>query len=491
MRNTRRQLPHEYRRLTVVGWSISVTLESPHQGHGGAASRTVTSCKVSKGQVKDKRKVTSVAVAVVGAGPAGATAALTLARAGVPVTLFDRAAFPRNKPCGGGISVRVLRRFPYLEEALGRIATHAVSRLCLEGPGGESTIVESPEPAALMIRRIDFDALLVSLAVEAGAELVTGVDVVQASAGREAVALTARDGRRFEAALVVAADGVHSVIARRLGLNRGWTPHAVALDMMEETPRSTLRDLDPSTMWVAYGYDPQKLQKAPDHGQSKRSTRAAEGYAYIFPKRDHVNVGIGFLLSYYRGAVEQTPYELQRELIAELRERGVMTGESVRRNFTPFLIPVGGPLRRPGRGRVLLAGDAGGFVNAFTAEGIYYAMVSGDLAARAIIETPGAPAGDRLARRYRGACNYEIGSELRDSVLVQRYLFANRSRMGRMITNADRHPATVRALLEYAVGRRSYGSIRRRMLTRSPQLALRLMWEGARTLATNRRHPPQ
>jgi flavin-dependent dehydrogenase len=219
-------------------------------------------------------------------------------------------------------------------------------------------------------------------------------------------------------------------------------------------------------------------------------TCAPEGYAYIFPKRDHVNVGIGFLLSYYRGVIGQAPYELQRDLIAELRERGVMTGESVRRNFTPFLIPVGGPLRRPGRGRVLLAGDAGGFVNAFTAEGIYYAMVSGDLAARAIIETSGAAAGNRLARRYRRACDDEIGSELRDSVLVQRYLFANRQRMGRMIRNADRYPATVRALLDYAIGRRSYASIRRRMLTRSPQLALRLMWESARTLVATIRRPP-
>ena len=358
----------------------------------------------------------------------------------------------------------------------------------MKGPGGESTIVESPEPAALMIRRIEFDALLVSLAVEAGAELVTGVDVVQASAGREGVVLTARDGRRVEASLLVAADGVHSVIARRLGLNRGWGPRAVALDMMEETPRSILRDLDPSTMWVAYGYDPRKLPNTGSHGQRKRtgSTSAAEGYAYIFPKRDHVNVGIGFLLSYYRGAVEQAPYALQRELVAELRERGVMTGESVRRNFTPFLIPVGGPLRRPGRGRVLLAGDAGGFVNAFTAEGIYYAMVSGDLAARAIIETPGAPAGNRLARRYRRACAGEIGSELRDSVLVQRYLFASRERMAHMIRSADRHPATVRGLLDYAIGRRSYASIRRRMLFASPQLAVCMMWERARTLAVRR-----
>ncbi len=68
--------------------------------------------------------------------------------------------------------------------------------------------------------------------------------------------------------------------------------------------------------------------------------------------------------------------------VDELRRSGVVEGASARANFTPFLIPVGGPLRRPGRGRVLLAGDAGGFVNGFTAEGIYYAMVSGELAAR-------------------------------------------------------------------------------------------------------------
>src|SRR5438477_6487655 len=100
-------------------------------------------------------------VLIVGAGPAGATAARALAVAGVPVRLLDRAAFPRNKPCGGGISARVLSRFPFLERQLTRIATHTLSRLYLEGPNGESAIVTSGAPAALMIRRIEFDALLV------------------------------------------------------------------------------------------------------------------------------------------------------------------------------------------------------------------------------------------------------------------------------------------------------------------------------------------
>src|SRR5260221_13493615 len=151
-----------------------------------------------------------------------------------------------------------------------------------------------------------------------------------------------------------------------------------------------------------------------------RNGASPQGYAYIFPKRDHVNIGVGYVLSHYRETVNAAPYELQRGLVARLRDRGLVAGESVRANFTPFIVPVGGPLREPGRGRVLLAGDAGGFVNGFTAEGIYYAMVSGDLAAGAIIG--GAAAADlpRLASRYRRACNREIGEKLRDSVLLQR-----------------------------------------------------------------------
>src|SRR5438067_9083453 len=341
-------------------------------------------------------------VLVVGAGPAGATAARALATAGVPVRLLDRSVFPRNKPCGGGISVRVLRRFPYLERELPRIATHALSRLYLEDPNGASIIVQSDAPAALMIRRVEFDALLVALAVEAGAELVSGADIAQASRRDGRIELIARDGRRFETDTLIAADGVHSVVARRLGLNPGWPDSSIALDMMEETPRDTLRDLDPSTLWVAYGY-------------------GGPGYAYIFPKRDHVNIGIGYVLSHYRRAIDASPYELQRAFVDRLRSRGIVTGESARGNFTPFLIPVAGPLRRPGDGRVLLAGDAGGFVNAFTAEGIYYAMVSGDLAARAIVDDAASWSGWKLADRYRRTCQAEIGAELRDSVWIPRF----------------------------------------------------------------------
>ncbi len=401
-------------------------------------------------------------VTVVGAGPAGATAARALALAGVPVRLLDRSSFPRNKPCGGGISLRALARFPYLERALPRIATHTVSRIHLEGPDGDETTIDAGGPVALMIRRVEFDALLVDLAVEAGAELVTGVDVVSAEETAGGVRLTSRDGRAFDAPLIVAADGVHSVVARRLGLNTGWKASAVAIDMMEETPRTRLRDVDPSMLWVAYGYVP-------------------EGYAYVFPKRDHVNIGIGSVLGDFRRSRSEAPYDLQRRFVDHLRSRAIVEGESAREHFTPFLIPVGGPLPRLGRGRVLLAGDAGGFVNAFTAEGIYYAMVSGELAARTIATTPPMRMGT-VARRYQRACDREIGAELRDSVLIQQFLFRDRRRIGALIRAAGRPGAPAGLLVDYVVGRTSgYGALRRRLLTRAPRLALHMVGQLART----------
>jgi flavin-dependent dehydrogenase len=367
-----------------------------------------------------------------------------------------------------------VRRFPHLEPQLGRIGTHRVSRLRLEGPGGESTVIESSEPAALMVRRVEFDALLVSMAVEAGAELVTGADIVHASSDADGVRLLARDGRRFEAAAVVAADGVNSAVGRRLGINAGWPSSAVALDMMEETPRRSLRDIDPTSLWVAYGHDPGSREP---HGRARG--HASEGYAYVFPKRDHVNIGVGYVLDHYRRSVDARPYDLQRRVVNLLRDRGIVEGESVRENFTPFLIPVGGPLRRPAKGRVLLAGDAAGFVNGVTAEGIYYAMVSGELAARAILETQ-AGAERTVGDRYRRACDDEIGTELRDSVLIRRYLFGDRRRIAGLIAGAQCEPGLTRLVLEFFIGRVSYAHLRRRLLMTSPRLASRLFWERIR-----------
>jgi geranylgeranyl reductase family protein len=390
-------------------------------------------------------------VLIVGAGPAGATAARTLALGGARVRILDRAKFPRNKPCGGAISMRALRRFPHVAKAIPCISTRLISRLHLESPCGESVELESAAPAALMIRRVEFDALLLRLAQEAGAELTDGAEITQAGQTGHQITLTRRNGSQLSAPLVIAADGANSVVARRLGLNRGWPPAAIALDMMEETPFESLSCADPDCLWVAYGY------------------KKSQGYAYVFPKRTHVNVGIGYILQHYRTEIGEAPYDLQRQFVGALCSAGVLDGESARRHFTPALIPVGGPLDQTVRDRVLLAGDAGGFVNGFTAEGIYYGMVSGDLAAKAVLA--GAPAS------FERAWRREIGAELRDSIRLQRFLFRKPSRIDRMVKGARLRPHLAQTVIDYAMGRRSYEAARRRLLLRFPSLAIRLLFD--------------
>jgi len=403
-------------------------------------------------------------VIVAGTGPAGSIAAYRLARTGVRVLVLERDPLPRQKPCGGGISTRVFTRFPWLADAMRAIAVHPVSSLYLEGPSGGVFRMQSTAPAVVLIRRIEFDYLLASLAREAGAEIVTAAPIAQASQDADGVTLRTRDGREFRAPMVVAADGVNSVIARRLGINPGWPRARLALDMMEETPVDTLRAAEPDTLSVFYGYG------------------GAHGYAYIFPKTAHLNVGIGYVLPYFRERVDLAPYDLQQAFVGDLRARGLVSGESRREHFTPFLIPIGGPLKTTAAGRVLLAGDAGGFVNGFSAEGIYYAMVTGDCAAAAIVAARNGAAIDpaRARRRYVRAWRREIGPELRDSVLIQKYLFPSQ-RMDSVVRGANARPEFSAILVDYASGRLSYRAARRRLLWHFPRLLPRLAmiaWRG-------------
>ena len=386
---------------------------------------------------------------VVGGGPAGATAARSLARGGARVLVLDRATFPRNKPCGGGLTWRALERFPDVAAALPRISTHAIRRIYMEAPGGASVSIETTGPTLLLVRRIEFDSLLMTMAREAGAELAEGADITRVSETAAGVRLEARDGRAFEAPIVVAADGVYSTVARRLGFNPGWPRDGIAIDMMEETPSSRLRAVDGDTLWVSFALG------------------AGHGYGYIFPKRDYVNVGVGCVVSSFRASTREAPRALHEAFVGGLKARGLLEGEADRSCFTPYQVPVGGPLRTTARGRVYLAGDAGGFVNGFSAEGIYFAMVTGDLAARAILDGPSPRLYERLWRR-------EIGAEMRDARFLSRYVSADLSRVGRLVRALGAHPPVAGLLADYATGADTYEGVRRRFVLKFPRIAAKL-----------------
>jgi flavin-dependent dehydrogenase len=127
-----------------------------------------------------------------------------------------------------------------------------------------------------------------------------------------------------------------------------------------------------------------------------------------------------------------------------------------------------------GTSRILLAGDAGGFVNGVTAEGIYYAMVSGELAGRAAAAATRGGAGHDAGLQYERAWNREIGSELRDAVALQRLLFSNRSALAQMVRDASPTSPLTTTLLAFFRGEIPYAAVRRRILLRHPLTAIRL-----------------
>jgi geranylgeranyl reductase family protein len=383
-------------------------------------------------------------VIVAGAGPAGATAAKLLGEAGVSTLLLDKSAFPRDKPCGGGISARALARFPYLTDALAGIPTSWVNKVHFESPSGFAVDYRSADPLYLMIRRCEFDNLLFSLArphVETATGLARKVIV-----HRDCVTV-ATDTREYRARVIIGCDGANSVVARASGLRTGNVQSHYAIDMMEETPREELSTAERDRIYIYY--------RISSH----------YGYGYVFPKTDHLNVGVGFKLDYYLANLRGEHYSHHRSFVEDMKSKHVLQGQSNRGNFRAFPLPISGPLARTYGDRVLLAGDAGGFVNALTAEGIYYAMVSGEHAARAAMQ--GQLSG------YERAWKQEIGDELAHSVRLQKLLLADPTRIDRIVRAASRHAPLAEILAHYATGAITHARFRSSMIRRALPIYVR------------------
>ena len=285
-------------------------------------------------------------VAVIGAGPAGSTVAYRLARAHARVLLIDKVRFPRDKPCGGGLTMRAVRQLPFsVEPVVEDRITRARCRLKY-GPVMER---ESSQVLCLMTQRRRLDAFMVERAVDSGVEFRDGVRV-EIESDRE----IRIDGSTVSLDALVGADGANGVSAKALGLG-GAIVNGVALE--GNLPYDRLPEDDWRGMLV--------LELATLPG----------GYGWIFPKGDHVNVGVG-------GWGSEGP-RLRDHLRALCEHYGIKVEELS--NLRGHRLPMRRPETRLASGRGLLVGDAAGVLDPVSGDGIYEALVSARLAAEHIL----------------------------------------------------------------------------------------------------------
>ncbi len=331
-----------------------------------------------------------VDVIVVGAGPAGAAAAITLARLGRTVTVVDRATFPRDKCCGDGLTASALRRVEHLGLDPGRVASwQPVDEVVVVDTAGRA--VELPLRStggglfAVSARRFDLDAALLERVRESGVAVREGRAVTQVTGRPGGVSVGLDDGTRLAAPFVVAADGMWSPVRRLLGL----TPPGYLGEWQAGRQYLTGTGPDARKLWVWFEPD------------------MVPGYAWSFPLPDGgVNVGYGVLKGSNPVLKGQRVDWHERPHIA--RVLGPGASEAGPWRAWPIPARIGRtPLAGLG-GRVLFAGDAAGACDPMTGEGIAQALETGEAAARAVAQAgPGRPG--QAAVRYERVVAWGLG----------------------------------------------------------------------------------
>jgi len=286
---------------------------------------------------------------VVGAGPAGCSCAYDLATAGRSVLLVDKAKFPRVKACAGGLTMKTVRALRYSVEPVVR---QKIDRMVLEERDSSRIPVRNKKTICVMTERSELDAYCLTKTIHAGAVFrhVRGITAIVEE--KDQVAVTTQE-EVIRGRFLVGADGVNSQV-RRLTSDAAWFRTAFAIEA------NVRRDAQKDDL--VFDFAP-----------------VMSGYGWVFPKREHVNVGLYSL--------DKDERLNRNRLSAYIAQR---FGEAVKaENFIGQHAGFGAAQHRVENDRIFLIGDAGGFVDLLTGEGIYGAVVTGQAAAAAIISELG------------------------------------------------------------------------------------------------------
>ena len=325
-------------------------------------------------------------VIVVGAGPAGATAARLLAAWGISVLLLERCRLPRYKPCGGAITKRTIQFLSPLD--ISPVIETWVRKIVVQSPNGESFAANLPEGLIATVMRDKFDTYLTDAAILAGAKLKSGEPVLRCEQRPEGVEVTTAC-ETYRCLALIGADGANSVVAEQMGLK---TKRRAVSIVAELSPEARERWDDSIHLHFPFSLN---------------------GYAWCFPKGDHLSAGI-----YTRSP--QTPdwREWFYRYLANLELHNCLDRQRIRGHA----IPIADKHSVFHKGNVIVVGDAAGVADPFTGEGISWAIYTGRLAAafvRAFLE------GERDALSdYTCAVHKEVLSEMAAAHWFTQILFA-------------------------------------------------------------------
>jgi geranylgeranyl reductase family protein len=292
-------------------------------------------------------------VVIVGAGPSGSTTARFCAKKGLRTLLVEKDRFPRNKPCGGCLSPRVLRE---LDFDIGPVIENTVFEAKFTFRSRDPFSIVSHDPIGYLVMRESFDHLLCRKAQEEGADLYEGRRVVGFQPDGEGIDVSIEGEKSVRCRYLVGADGACSMVAQSL-LGRVMKKASMALEGEGRLPRGIRR------RWAFVHLDFGGIPY---------------GYGWIFPKANLVSMGVCALFP-SKGVKLRSRFERfigSVDYIRGVRMERVCL--SPLPTFSGDDLPVSG-------GRIVLVGDAANLMDHMTGEGIYYAVRSGQMAGEAIV----------------------------------------------------------------------------------------------------------
>ncbi|SRR5258707_2566146 len=292
----------------------------------------------------------SADVIIVGGGPAGSSAAYMLAKQGIDVLVLEKQKMPRYKTCGGGVNIRAARHIPFSIEP---VVEKVIHKYRFTYRGEKPFERASHEPLTYMTQRMRLDQFLLEQARNQGARIIEEVSIRKIDEKSDTVVIEDASSKIYHSSLLIGADGANSIVARNLQLNNGIQCE-IALESEIALPREMMSQWDDSveldlfSIWCGYGW--------------------------IFPKQDHISIGVG--------GPQQFVKQIKAYNSVYLHKKKVSEYPTIR--FSGHVLPVRKGLSPVTKGRALLVGDAAGLLEPFTGEGIGYAVRSGQLAAIAV-----------------------------------------------------------------------------------------------------------